>query len=85
MGKTNFTQQQKVAILKSAKRTTVKDAAKVADVHYTTVYDWHKQLEAIGEEAFLIYKISKPGRGIKQISEEKEQAVLRDFGSISLI
>ncbi len=79
MAKTNFTQQQKVAVLKSAKRTTVKDAAKVAGVHYTTVYDWRKQLEAMGEKAFLIYKASKPGRGIKQISEEKEQAVLQEW------
>ncbi len=33
----------------------------------------------MGEEAFLIYKISKPGRGIKQISEEREQAVLKEW------
>ena len=32
MRKTNFTQQQKVAVLKSSKRTTIKDAAKVAGV-----------------------------------------------------
>ncbi len=81
MPKTNFTQQQKVAVLKSAKKTTVKDAAKVAGVHYTTVYDWRKQFEAIGEEAFLAYQVSKPGRGIKQISKEKEQAVLKEWGN----
>ena len=72
MPKTNFTQQQKVAVLKSSKRTTIKDAAKVAGVHYTTVYDWRKQFEVMGEEVFLAYQVSKPGRGIKQISEEKE-------------
>ncbi len=81
MPKTNFTQQQKVAVLKSAKKTTVKDAAKVAGVHYTTVYDWRKQFEAIGEEAFFAYQVSKPGRGIKQISKEKEQAVLKEWGN----
>lgn len=81
MVKTNFTQQQKVAVLKSAKRTTVKDAAKVAGVHYTTVYDWRKQFEAMGEEIFLAYQVSKPGRGIKQISEEKEQAILKEWKS----
>ena len=79
MAKTNFTQQQKAAVLKSAKKTTVKDAAKVAGVHYTTVYDWRKQFETMGEEAFLIYKVSKPGRGIKQISPAKEQAVLKEW------
>jgi len=79
MAKTNFTQQQKAAVLRSAKKTTVKDAAKVAGVHYTTVYDWRKQFEAIGEEAFLAYQVSKPGRGIKQISKEKEQAVLKEW------
>jgi hypothetical protein len=39
MAKTNFTQKQKLAVLKSAKKTTVKDAAVVSGVHYTTVYD----------------------------------------------
>ncbi len=79
MAKTNFTQQQKAAVLRSAKKTTVKDAAKVAGVHYTTVYDWRKQFEAIGEETFFAYQVSKPGRGIKQISKEKEQAVLKEW------
>jgi transposase InsO family protein len=79
MAKANFTQQQKAAILKSAKKTSVRDAAKVAGVHYTTVYDWRKQFEVMGEEAFLAYQASKTGRGVKQISEEKNRAVLKEW------
>ncbi len=79
MSKKNYTQEQKIAILKSAKKTTVRDAARVAGVHYTTVYDWRRQLEIMGEKTFLEYQVSKPGRGIKQISPEKEQAVLKEW------
>lgn len=75
----NFTQKQKVAILNGSKKTTVRYAAKIAGIHYTTVYDWRRQLAAMGEEAFLVYQASKPGRGIKQISLEKEQAVLKEW------
>ncbi len=79
MEKKNFNQDQKLAVLKSAEKTTIRDAAKVAGVHYTTVYEWRKQLEALGEKNFLAYQISKPGRGIKQISPQKEQAVLKEW------
>lgn len=79
MDKKNFNQVQKLAILKSAQKTTIRDAAKIAGVHYTTVYDWRKQFEVMGEKAFLEYQSSKPGRGIKQINPEKEQAVLREW------
>ncbi len=79
MGKRNFTQKQKIAVLKSAEKTTVRDAARVAEVHYTTVYDWRKQFKALGKDAFLEYQVSRPGRGIKQISPEKEQAVLKEW------
>ena len=79
MAKTNFTQKQKLAVLKGAKKTTVRYAAKIAGIHYTTLYDWRWQFAALGKEAFLAYKVSKPGRGIKQISEEKEQAVLKEW------
>lgn len=79
MSKKNFTQKQKIAVLKGAKKTTIRYAAKVAGVHYTTVYDWRRQFAAMGEEAFLVYQVSKPGRGIKQISPEKEQAVLKEW------
>ena len=79
MEKRNFTQKQKIAILKGAKKTTVRYAAKVAGIHDTTVYDWRRQFEAMGKEAFLVYQVSKPGRGLKQISPEKEQAVLKEW------
>ncbi len=79
MEKRNFTQKQKIAILEGAKRTTIRYAAEIAGIHYTTVYDWRRQYAAMGKEAFLIYQVSKPGRGIKQISPEKEQAVLKEW------
>lgn len=79
MEKRNFTQKQKLAVLKSAEKTTVREAAKVAGFHYTTVYDWLRQFKIMGEQPFLEYHVSKPGRGIKQISPEKEQAVLREW------
>lgn len=79
MRKRNFTQKQKLAVLRSARKTTIREAAKAAGVHYTTVYDWRRQLEVMGEKQFLEYKSSRPGRGIKQISQEKEQAVLKEW------
>ncbi|MFH2058832.1 MAG: helix-turn-helix domain-containing protein [Pseudomonadota bacterium] len=79
MEKKNFNQVQKLAILRSAQKTTIREVAKVAGVHYTTVYDWRRQFEVMGEKAFLEYRSSKPGRGIKQISPEKEPAVLREW------
>jgi len=79
MAKTNFTQKQRLAILKGAEKTTVRYAAKVAGIHYTTLYDWRWQLSAMGKEAFLAYQVSKPGRGIKQISPGKEQAILKEW------
>jgi len=79
MRKKNFIQKEKLTILKGAKKINVREAAKIAGVHYTTVYDWRKQLAIMGEKAFLEYQVSKPGRGIKQISSEKEQAVLKEW------
>jgi len=71
-----FTQEQKLAILRSAERSGVVRAAQIAEVHYTSVYEWKHRLEALGEEAFLAYKPSIPGRGIKEISPGKEEAIL---------
>ena len=71
-----FDQKQKLAVIKSAERIGIKEAARVAEVHYTTVYGWKSQLDALGEEGFLLYKPSIPGRGIKRISARKEEAVL---------
>lgn len=79
MGSKQLRQEQKLAILKSARQVGIKDAARRAEVHYTTVYQWQHQLEALGEEAFLAYKPSYPGRGIKKISPEKEEAVLSSW------
>jgi len=79
MGKNHFNQKQKLSILKSAEKTTVKDAAKIAGVHYTTVYDWRNHLEVLGEQGFLEYQPPRPGRGIKKISQKKEEAVLNTW------
>jgi transposase InsO family protein len=40
------------------------------------VYEWQRQLEALGEERFLCYEASWPGRGIKEITPQQEEAVL---------
>ena len=76
MGKKQFNQKQKLEILKSAKKVGPKEAADMAQIHYTTVYQWQNKLDALGEEGFLAYKPSAPGRGVKKISAEKEEAVL---------
>ena len=41
----------------------VKEAAQAAEVHYTSVYEWKRQLEALGEEGFLAYRASDAGTG----------------------
>lgn len=76
MGTKQFSQKQKLEILKSAEKVGPKEAANLAQIHYTTVYQWQRMLDALGEEGFLAYKLSTPGRGIKKISSETEQAVL---------
>jgi len=76
MGTKRFDQKQKLAVLKSASRVGIKEAARLAEIHYTSVYEWQRRLDALGEEAFLAYKPSTPGRGIKEISPKKEEGVL---------
>jgi len=76
MGTKRFDQEEKLEVLKSAKKVGIKEAAQGAEVHYTTVYDWKKQVEALGEEAFLAYDPPSPGRGEKKISEGIEEMVL---------
>ena len=76
MDSKRFNQEQKLAILKSSEKMGVKEAARAAGVHYTSVYDWKNRLEALEEEGFLAYKPSRPGRGIKKISPKKEESVL---------
>ena len=76
MGSRQFSQKQKMAILDSAARIGVKQAAELSGVHYTTIYDWRRQLKSMGKQLFFDYKPSYPGRGIKQITSEQENAVL---------
>ena len=76
MGRKNFDQKQKLAILKSAGKIGVRRAAELAGVHYTTVYEWRRQYENLGEEAFLAYQPSYPGRGIKTISPQQEKDIM---------
>ena len=71
-----FDQRQKLAILQSAKKVGIKEAAHMAGVHYTSVYQWRRRFEAMGEEAFLSYKLASPGRGVKKITAQQEEAVL---------
>jgi transposase InsO family protein len=76
MSKHRFSQDQKRKILKSTKKLGVRSAAEIAGVHYTTVYEWRRDFESLGEKAFLDYKSSYPGRGVKQITPEQETAIL---------
>lgn len=78
--KDHFTQKQKLEILESAKRVGVKEAAELAGVHYTTVYQWQRKLEVVGEEAFLTYRRKSRGRGVKRITEKQEAAVVETWG-----
>jgi len=71
-----YSQKQKQAILESSKKIGKKEAAKHAEVHYTTVYDWQRQHDTLGEDVFLSYKPQSRGRGIKRITEAQEKAVL---------
>jgi len=74
--KKRYDQRQKLVIVKKALEIGFKEAAKVAGVHYTTVYEWRREYEALGEEAFLKYEPCYPGRGIKEIGEEQEKAIV---------
>lgn len=76
MGSKQFTQEQKLIILKSAAEIGIRNAAKIAQVHYTTVYEWRRNLKIMGKKAFLAYQPRYPGRGVKAISAENEAAVL---------
>ena len=71
-----FNQTQKMAILDSAAEIGIKQAAELAGVHYTTIYDWLRQLKCMGKQIFIDYKPSYPGRGIKQITVKNEKAIL---------
>ena len=51
-----FSQEQKLKIVEAAKGVGIKEAAKLTGIHYTTVYDWKRQLEAEDGNEF-------PGKG----------------------
>jgi transposase InsO family protein len=74
-----FTQKQKLAILESARGIGIKKASDLAGVHYTTIYEWRRKLEAVGKDAFLAYRAPSRGRGIKRITAEQERAVLETW------
>jgi transposase InsO family protein len=81
MGKRKqFTQEQKLSILESAKENGMKKAAELAGVHFTTVYDWKNRRDALGEKAFLAYKSPSLGRGVKRITPKQEKAVVDTWG-----
>jgi transposase InsO family protein len=72
-----FDQQQKLTILEKAKDIGIKEAAKIAGVHFATVYKWRQMLETLGEESFLEYSPQRPGRGEKEITPEQDSAIMR--------
>lgn len=74
--KRHFSQEEKYSILMSAKDIGVKEAAEIADLHYTTIYGWRGDLASLGKKAFLAYTPSRPGRGVKAITAEQETAIL---------
>jgi transposase len=74
--KKQFTQAQKLSVIEKGSDIGIKKAAVVAGVHYSTVYDWKRQFEALGKDAFLAYQPSRPGRGIKIISKQQEASIL---------
>lgn len=79
VAKKQYSQEQKLVILESAEEIGIKEAAKLAEVHYTSVYEWRNQLSAVGREAFLARKTASRGRGEKQISESQEKAILNTW------
>ena len=73
MGTRTFSQQQKLKILEGSGNLGIKEAAKVAGVHYTTVYDWRRQLQTLGQEAFLAYRRSIPAGELKRLMPARKQ------------
>lgn len=79
MGSKFFDQQQKLTIVEKAQEIGFKEAADIAGVHYTTVYDWKNKLETMGREAFLEHQPNRPGRGVKKITPDQEEAILNTW------
>lgn len=74
-----YSQEQKLVILESAEEIGIKEAAKLAEVHYTSVYEWRNQLSALGRDGFLARKTASRGRGEKRISESQENGILETW------
>ncbi len=70
-----FDQHQKSTIVENASDIGFKESAKIARVHYTTDYDWQRQLDASGQEVYLSHQAHYPGRGLKEITEGQEKAI----------
>lgn len=79
MSRKHYSQKQKLVILESAGEIGIKKASELAEVHYTSVYEWRNQLTALGQDAFLAKKTASRGRGEKQISENQEKGVLETW------
>ena len=62
MSKKQFNQQQKLAILKSAENLSIRDAADIAGIHYTTIYDGVSNLKPWARKHPL--NISHPNQGV---------------------
>lgn len=76
MSKSQYSQEEKLKVVKMAEEVGPKEAARIAGIHYTTVYEWRSRVEALGEEAFVSTTPRHPGRGVKPISKAQEEAVL---------
>jgi transposase InsO family protein len=76
MGSKHYDQDQKLIILKGSERIGVREAAKLAGIHYTTIYEWKKEYETLGEKLFLTSGPSYPGRGIKEITGQQESSII---------
>ena len=74
--KSHFTQKQKLDVLQSAKNVGIRKSADLAGVHYSTVYQWQRKLNVLGEEAFLAYWPKSRGRGIKKVTKAQESEAL---------
>lgn len=81
MSENQFDQAQKLTIIEKGREIGIKEAAEIAGVHYTTVYEWQRFLKALGKEKFLAYEPRRPGRGRKQISERQEKLVKETWQS----
>lgn len=76
MGSTRYNQEEKLSVLESAKQIGVEEAATIAGIKATTVYNWRNQLKQLGKDAFLAYEPLYKGRGVHKVTDEQQKAVL---------